>query len=98
MAGTGRGRLAAAAGEAPRPPLARRGRPAADRGRPVNTGAIVGIDTSTRSTSVAVLAGREVERRDDPAPHESPRHAERLQPLLEQALEQAEVTWDDVTR
>jgi tRNA threonylcarbamoyladenosine biosynthesis protein TsaB len=62
--------------------------------------AIVGIDTSTRATSVAVLVtgGREVERRDDPAPHESPRHAETLQPLLEQALEQAEVDWSGVAR
>jgi tRNA threonylcarbamoyladenosine biosynthesis protein TsaB len=62
--------------------------------------AIVGIDTSTRSTSVAVLvsAGREVERRDDPGPDERPRHAERLQPLLEQALEQAQVTWGEVDR
>jgi tRNA threonylcarbamoyladenosine biosynthesis protein TsaB len=42
--------------------------------------------------------GREVERRDDPAAHESPRHAEVLQALLEQALEQAAVGWDDVAR
>jgi tRNA threonylcarbamoyladenosine biosynthesis protein TsaB len=66
----------------------------------VTNGAVVGIDTSTRSTSVAVLVsdGREVERRDDPAAHESPRHASVLQPLLEQALEQAQVTWEDVER
>jgi len=66
----------------------------------VTAGTIVGIDTSTRSTSVAVLvpAGREVERRDDPSPKEQPRHAEALQPLLEQALAQAAVTWDDVSR
>jgi tRNA threonylcarbamoyladenosine biosynthesis protein TsaB len=64
------------------------------------TGAIVGIDTSTRATSVAVLvpSGREVERRDDPGPKEQPRHAQALQPLLEQALEQAAVTWADVSR
>jgi tRNA threonylcarbamoyladenosine biosynthesis protein TsaB len=62
--------------------------------------AVVGIDTSTGATSVAVLVsgGREVERRDDPAPHERPRHAETLQPLLEQALAQAEVGWEDVAR
>jgi tRNA threonylcarbamoyladenosine biosynthesis protein TsaB len=62
--------------------------------------AIVGLDTSTRGTSVAVLvpSGREVERRDDPAAHEQPRHAEALQPLLEQALEQAAVGWDEVAR
>jgi tRNA threonylcarbamoyladenosine biosynthesis protein TsaB len=66
----------------------------------MTNGPIVGIDTSTRSTSVAVLvpSGRAVERRDDPAAHESPRHAERLQPLLEQALEQAQVGWHDITR
>ena len=64
------------------------------------SGAIVGIDTATSSTSVAVLVpgGREVERRDDPAREERPRHAETLQPLLEQALLQAEVGWEDVTR
>jgi tRNA threonylcarbamoyladenosine biosynthesis protein TsaB len=62
--------------------------------------ALVGLDTSTRGTSVAVLVpgGREVERRDDPAVHESPRHAEVLQTLLEQAMEQAGVGWDQVAR
>ena len=66
----------------------------------MNTQAVVGIDTSTRATAVAVLVpgGREVERRDDPAPHEHPRHAESLQPMLEQALEQAAVTWADIGR
>jgi tRNA threonylcarbamoyladenosine biosynthesis protein TsaB len=64
------------------------------------SGAIVGIDTSTSATSVAVLVpgGREVERRDEPGRDEKPRHAETLQPLLEQALAQAEVTWEDVAR
>ena len=64
------------------------------------SGAIVGIDTATSSTSVAVLVpgGREVERRDDPSREERPSHAETLQPLLEQALVQAEVGWEDVTR
>jgi tRNA threonylcarbamoyladenosine biosynthesis protein TsaB len=62
--------------------------------------AIVGIDTATSATSVAVIApgGAEVERRDDPAPGERPRHAESLQLLLEAALEEAEVSWDDVGR
>ena len=61
---------------------------------------MVGLDTSTSATSVAVLVpgGREVERRDDPAPGERPRHAESLQTLLEQALVQAEVGWEDVGR
>ena len=66
--------------------------------------AIVGIDTATNATSVAVIGGgrggglREVERRDDPGADEQPRHAETLQPLLEQALAQAEVGWDEVGR
>jgi tRNA threonylcarbamoyladenosine biosynthesis protein TsaB len=62
--------------------------------------AIVGFDTATPSTAVAVLVpgGPEVELRDDPAPGEPPRHAETLQPLLERALEQAGQRWDDVTR
>jgi tRNA threonylcarbamoyladenosine biosynthesis protein TsaB len=62
--------------------------------------AIVGIDTATSATSVAVVVagGREVERRDDPARDERPRHAESLQTLLEQALEQAETSWEHVER
>jgi tRNA threonylcarbamoyladenosine biosynthesis protein TsaB len=66
----------------------------------VSAGAVVGIDTATSATSVAVLVpgGREVERRDDPPRDERPRHAETLQTLLEQALAQAEVAWDDVSR
>ena len=66
--------------------------------------AIVGIDTATSATSVAVLGAgedgvhREVERRDDPTRDERPRHAETLLPLLEQAMAQAKVTWDDVAR
>jgi tRNA threonylcarbamoyladenosine biosynthesis protein TsaB len=62
--------------------------------------AIVGFDTATPATAVAVLAadGAEVELRDDPAPGEPPRHAETLQPLLERALEQARLRWDDVGR
>src|SRR5215510_13994353 len=78
---------------------ARGWRRAEDRSR-MNRGVIVGIDTATSATSVAVLVpgGREVERRDDPAREERPRHAESLQPLLEQALAQAEVGWEDVAR
>jgi tRNA threonylcarbamoyladenosine biosynthesis protein TsaB len=62
--------------------------------------AVVGLDTATPSTSVAVLVpgGAEVELRDDPALGQPPRHAETLQPLLERALEQAQVGWDDVAR
>jgi tRNA threonylcarbamoyladenosine biosynthesis protein TsaB len=62
--------------------------------------AIIGIDTATAATSVAVLVpgGRELERRDDPAKHEQPRHAEALQPLLEEVMEAAEIGWGDVAR
>jgi len=66
----------------------------------MSRGVIVGIDTATSATSVAVLVpgGREVERRDDPGREERPRHAEALQPLIEQALAQAEASWEDVGR
>jgi tRNA threonylcarbamoyladenosine biosynthesis protein TsaB len=62
--------------------------------------AVVGLDTATSATSVAVVVpgGREVERRDDPGEGERPRHAELLQSMLEQALEAAGVTWEDVGR
>jgi tRNA threonylcarbamoyladenosine biosynthesis protein TsaB len=62
--------------------------------------AVVGFDTSTPATSVAVLVpgGSEVELRDDPAPGEPPHHAERLQALLEDALRRAGVSWEDVVR
>ena len=53
---------------------------------------IVGLDTSTSAVSVA--AG-EFERHDEP---DRPRHAQMLQPLLEQVLEDAHSTWDDVER
>ena len=62
--------------------------------------AIVGIDTATSATSVAVLDGgrSEIELRDDPPGGERPRHAETLLPLLEQALAQAGIGWESVTR
>jgi len=62
--------------------------------------AIVGIDTATSATSVAVLGldGSEIELRDDPPAGERPRHAETLQPLLEQALAQAGIGWESVAR
>jgi len=62
--------------------------------------AIVGIDTATSATSVAVLDGgrSEIELRDDPPGGERPRHAETLLPLLEQALAQAGIGWESVAR
>jgi tRNA threonylcarbamoyladenosine biosynthesis protein TsaB len=58
---------------------------------------IVGLDTSTPSTAVAVLSPP-LELRDDPGPGDRPRHAERLLPLLEQALERSGGSWDAVER
>jgi tRNA threonylcarbamoyladenosine biosynthesis protein TsaB len=56
---------------------------------------IVGLDTSTPVTSVAILGPPELELHDD---GQKPRHAQTLQPLLEQVLEQAAASWDDVER
>ena len=66
----------------------------------MSSGVIVGIDTSTKATAVARARTRRARgrapRRSRPEP--AARHAEFLQPLLEQALEQAGATWADVTR
>jgi tRNA threonylcarbamoyladenosine biosynthesis protein TsaB len=61
---------------------------------------ILGFDTATPSTAVAVWApgGPEIELRDDPPPGTRPGHAGRLLVLVEQALDQAGATWDDVER
>jgi tRNA threonylcarbamoyladenosine biosynthesis protein TsaB len=56
---------------------------------------ILGLDTSTPVTSVAVLGAVELELHDE---GERPRHAQTLQPLLEQALARAGASWDDVER
>ena len=56
---------------------------------------IAGLDTSTPVTTVAVLGPRELELHDDGA---KPRHAQTLQPLLEQVLEQAGASWDEIER
>lgn len=48
---------------------------------------ILGLDTSTPSTSAAVLGeGRESEARDDPPPGGRPRHSERLLALIEEVV------------
>jgi tRNA threonylcarbamoyladenosine biosynthesis protein TsaB len=61
---------------------------------------ILGFDTATAATAVAVWApgGPAVERRDDPAPGERPNHAARLLVLIEEALAAAECGWDEVER
>ncbi len=57
---------------------------------------IVGLDTSTSAVSVAVVTpAGEFERHDEP---DRPRHAQTLQPLLEQVLTAAGGGWDDVER
>jgi tRNA threonylcarbamoyladenosine biosynthesis protein TsaB len=55
---------------------------------------ILGIDTATPSTAVAVWSpGRELEARDDPAPGDRPGHAARLLALVEEVVD-----WDAVER
>jgi tRNA threonylcarbamoyladenosine biosynthesis protein TsaB len=61
---------------------------------------IVGLDTATAGTAVAVWApdGPAVERRDDPPPGARPAHAGKLLVLVEDALAAAGAGWDDVER
>ena len=59
---------------------------------------ILGLDTATAATAVAVLRadGGAVELRDDPDPGARPRHSGRLLALVEAALAEAGGTWEDV--
>jgi tRNA threonylcarbamoyladenosine biosynthesis protein TsaB len=61
---------------------------------------ILGLDTATPATAVAVWApdGPEAERRDDPAPGARPGHAGRLLGLVEEAFAAAGAGWDDIER
>jgi tRNA threonylcarbamoyladenosine biosynthesis protein TsaB len=61
---------------------------------------ILGLDTATPSTAVAVWApaGPAVERRDDPEPGQRPGHAGRVLVLVEEALKAAGAGWDDIER
>ena len=62
---------------------------------------ILGLDTATRATTVALLnveAGTVTERRDDPARGERPRHTTRLLALAVEALLDAGCGWEDLTR
>jgi tRNA threonylcarbamoyladenosine biosynthesis protein TsaB len=58
------------------------------------------LDTASPSTVAGVLLrdGRVVEARDDPPPGSRGEHAARLLPLLEQALLEGGLEWDDVDR
>jgi tRNA threonylcarbamoyladenosine biosynthesis protein TsaB len=61
---------------------------------------ILGIDTATAGTAAAVWApgGPAIECRDDPPPGARPAHAQRLLPLVEDALAAAETSWDAIAR
>jgi tRNA threonylcarbamoyladenosine biosynthesis protein TsaB len=61
---------------------------------------ILGLDTATPATAVAVLPedGEPVERRHEPAPGERPGHARQLLSLAEEALATVGATFADVTR
>jgi tRNA threonylcarbamoyladenosine biosynthesis protein TsaB len=65
---------------------------------------ILGLDTATRATAVAVCevdggrVQREFEGRDDPAPGARPGHGAQLLPLIFAALARSEASWDEVDR
>jgi tRNA threonylcarbamoyladenosine biosynthesis protein TsaB len=62
---------------------------------------ILGFDTATPATTVAFLdtdRHTAIERRDDPARRERPRHTTRLMELIVEALTAAGAGWGDVDR
>jgi tRNA threonylcarbamoyladenosine biosynthesis protein TsaB len=61
---------------------------------------ILGIDTATAGTAAAVWGpdGPAIECRDDPPPGARPAHAQRLLPLVEEALAAADASWDHIER
>jgi len=61
---------------------------------------VAGIDTATPATVTGVLlpGGRVVEARDEPEEGSRGAHASRLLVLLERALEEAGVAWEEVDR
>ena len=62
---------------------------------------ILGLDTATRATSVALwdsAVGLSREARDDPPPGARPGHATRLMPLIEELLEEHGRGWGQVKR
>jgi tRNA threonylcarbamoyladenosine biosynthesis protein TsaB len=66
----------------------------------VTAGWILGFDTATRATAVALAddTGAVLEARDDPPPGHRPRHASRLLPLCGEVLERAGVGFRDLER
>ncbi len=62
---------------------------------------ILGFDTSTRATSVALVDaedGLELELRDDPPPGRRPGHATTLLPMIAELLERAGSGWESIDR
>ena len=61
---------------------------------------ILGFDTATRATAVALFSpdGLALQARDDPPPGERPRHTTRLMPLIVELLDSAGLGWDDLER
>lgn len=63
-------------------------------------GWILGLDTATRATAVALVdaEGRVLEARDDPPRGERPRHVTRLLPLCVAVLDQAGIGFGELAR
>jgi tRNA threonylcarbamoyladenosine biosynthesis protein TsaB len=61
---------------------------------------VLGLDTSTRATTVGLLLadGSLLQARDDPSGEERPGHATRLLPLAHSLLAGAAISWGDVER
>lgn len=61
---------------------------------------VLGLDTATAATAVAVRADGTVlgERRDDPGPHEHPGHATRLLAMAEELLQASALAWSSLDR
>jgi tRNA threonylcarbamoyladenosine biosynthesis protein TsaB len=62
---------------------------------------ILAFDTATRATTVALLdtaGGATLERRDDPAPGERPRHTSQLMGLIAEVLAAAGCGWPEIDR
>lgn len=61
---------------------------------------VLGLDTATPATVAGVLRadGEAFERRDDPPPGQRPAHGGRLLELIEQALADAGLGWDELNR
>lgn len=62
---------------------------------------VLGFDTATRATAVAVLdsdAGTAIARRDDPERGVRPRHTTRLMALIVEVLGESGFTWNEIDR